>query len=101
MQITSCIQRFGETSLSHLATTALRGSADPEALSHALRWVGRLRDDETFHGRLPRLTRTPEAPSEIVRDGAGLGLVEFGSPAALPVIKAAIVREPNRSLETI
>lgn len=98
VKIATCLQTFGDASLVNIAAAALRGTADPDALSHALRWIGRLRDQETFHGRLLLLTRTLEAPSAIVRDGAGLGLVELGSRAALPALTAAIDKEANNSL---
>jgi len=92
------VQDYRDSFLTDLATTALRGEAHPEALSHALRWIGRLLDPQSFQERLLVLIRALDAPSTIVRDGAGLGLVELGSASALPALEAAVRRERNASL---
>jgi hypothetical protein len=97
-QIATCIGDFGAAALEDLARVALRDQAPPEALSHAMRWVGRLSDPRTFQERLLMLTRSLEAPSDIVKDGATLGLVALGSAAAIPALDAAIAREKNTSL---
>lgn len=98
VKLAACLRNFGDACLANLATVALQGEADPDALSHVLRWVGRLPDRESIQGRLLLLIRALEAPSAIVRDGAGLGLVELGSRAAIPALTAAIARETNASL---
>jgi hypothetical protein len=98
-QIAACITDLGQSVLADLARIALRDEADPDALSHAMRWVGRLADPQSFQERLLALTRSLEAPSDIVRDGAALGLVALGSPAAIPALDAAVGRESNASLQ--
>jgi hypothetical protein len=92
------LRDFGSSGFADLTVIALKGEAHPEALSHAMRWIGRLADPETFHARLLALVRSLEAPSATVRDGAALGLVELGSTDALPAVTAAMVREPNPAL---
>lgn len=98
MRLARSLRDFGGSGLAELTVVVLRGEAHPEALSHAMRWVGRLVDPESFHARLLALVRSLEAPSATVRDGAALGLVELGSPDALPAVTAAIGREPNPAL---
>lgn len=98
MKLAACIRDFGDACLADLAVIALKGQADPDALSHALRWVGRLPDPASFHGRGSLLIRALDAPSAVVRDGAGLGLVELGLPAAVPALTAAISRESHSLL---
>lgn len=93
-----CMRDLGDVSFVDLAQIALKGDANPEALSHALRWIGRMADPETFQQRLLVLARALEAPSPVVRDGAALGLVELGSPAATPALDTAIGRESNEAL---
>ena len=87
-----------EESLAELISVALKTEADPETLSHVLRWVGRLADPDSFQSRLLLLTRALEASSATIRDGAGLGLVELGARAAIPALEAAIASEPSSLL---
>jgi hypothetical protein len=96
--IAKCLRDFGDAALEDLARLALRGAAPPDALSHAMRWVARLSDPSSAQERLLMLTRSLEAPTDVVRDGAALGLVALGAPAAIAALDAAIDRETNISL---
>lgn len=70
----------------------------PDALSHALRWIGRMKDDKTFHERLWLLRNCLKSSSPIIRDGAALGLAALGSPQAIPSLRQAIKNEKLPSL---
>jgi len=92
------LREFGTPFLDNLVSIALTCDAPAEALSHALRWTGRLRDPDSIHERALILTRALEANSAVVRDGASLGLVELGAAAVLPSLRAAVEREQNVTL---
>jgi len=96
--IASCVKDFGELGLGKLASLTATAAVDAEVLSHALRWIGRLEDNESFHGRLRLLIRVLASPSTTVRDGAALGLVELGSPLAVRALEEAASNEANESL---
>ena len=91
--IAAYLSEFGDTALEDLARVALQAAAHEEALSHAMRWIGRLSTRQSAHSSVLMLSRSLEAPSAVVRDGAALGLVDVGSPAALQALEAAIGRE--------
>jgi hypothetical protein len=97
-QIATCLNDFGDPALEDFARLALRGTAPPAALSHAMRWIARLSDPSSAPERVLMLARSLEAPSDVVRDGAALGLVALGDPAAIFALDAAIDRETNTSL---
>ncbi|MDO8475727.1 MAG: HEAT repeat domain-containing protein [Candidatus Rokubacteria bacterium] len=98
IKLAACVKDFGEVGLGKLALFAAATAVDPEVLSHAFRWIGRLEDRESLHGRLRLLIRVLDAPSATVRDGAALGLVELGSPLAARALEEAASNEANESL---
>lgn len=69
-----------------------------EALSHALRWIGRIKHEETYRERLWLLRNCLKLSSPVIRDGAGLGLAALGSPQAIPSLREAIEMEKIPSL---
>ena len=82
----------------HLLAAIIYSKQVPaDALSHALRWIGRIKHDETFHERLWLLRNCLKSSSPIIRDGAALGLAALGSHQAIPSLRDAIKNEklPN------
>jgi len=92
------VRDFGERGLGKLALLVATTDANPEALSHALRWIGRIDDRDSVQGRLRLLIGSLDAPSATVKDGAALGLVELGSPLAIGPLEKAASNETNRPL---
>lgn len=90
--IANLIGKYHEAGIAHLASLIL-GTLHPEAASHSLRWVGRIKDRKTESSRLRLLGRALEAESPVVRDGAALGLALIGDPEMVPVLRRAIARE--------
>lgn len=98
LALASWLHDFGERGLGRLASIAITAEGNSEALSHALRWIGRMGDPSSIYGRLRLLIGVLKASSATVRDGAALGLVELGSPLAIGPIEEAALRETNQSL---
>lgn len=95
IRLATCLDRHGELCLTELAGFAMGNRLNPEIMSHALRWIGRISSPATLNSRLALLVRALEAPSPTVRDGAALGLVEIGSPVGVQALHSAIARERN------
>jgi HEAT repeats len=93
--LAACLDQHGELCLTELAEFAMANRLNPDSISHALRWIGRISSPATLNSRLALLIRTLEAPSPTIRDGAALGLVELGSPVAVQALRSAIARERN------
>jgi hypothetical protein len=83
----------------HLFAAIVHSKQLPEdVLSHALRWIGRIKHEETFHDRLWLLRNCLWSSSPIIRDGAALGIASLGSTHAIPSLQQAIQRERLPSL---
>jgi len=83
----------------HLFGAIVHSQQVPEdVLSHALRWMGRIKHEETFHDRLWLLRSCLRSPSPIIRDGAALGIAASGSRQAISSLQQAIDRERLPSL---
>lgn len=92
-RIFNVIETYGTPAIDALAGIIESQKVPVEALSHALRWVGRMRHPKSLHRRLWILRRSLLSSSPVVRDGAALGLAALGSPHAIPSLRAAIERE--------
>jgi HEAT repeat protein len=66
---------------------------NPQVVSEALRWVGRIRDPGTYAARLRLLENCLENSSAAIRDGAILGLANMDDPRSAKSIRNAIQRE--------
>jgi len=96
--LTSLVRRFGERAVVAIGAVTSSGKVAPEAISHVLRWLGRMQDPRSFQLRFWLLKRDLISHSPVVRDGAALGLAALGSPLAIAALREAIERERFRGL---
>ena len=87
------IQRYGTLGVSLFGEISVSESVGEEAISEALRWLGRITDVRTDWARLQLLGHLLRSPSSKVRDGAALGLASMGKADAIPFLRKAIREE--------
>jgi hypothetical protein len=93
--LAACLESYGDACVTDLATLVSSKQPAEEVLSHALRWIGRLKDVTTGRSRTALLIRSLESQSSTIRDGAALGLVELAAPESTLALRAALAREPD------
>ena len=97
-ELTTLIAAYGNMTVQELAYLVLSEKVNAEVASEALRWLGNMPHDASFHFRLWLLERSLLCSSPMVRDGALLGLASLDDPRAIPYIKRAIEREQCEAL---
>lgn len=75
--------------------------ASPEVATEALRWLGAMEDEPSYHFRRWLLERSLRLSSPTVRDGAGLGLAAMDDPHAIPHLREAIAPETCQELREL
>ena len=96
--IAALVMRHKDLAIRLMGAIIFSNQVPADVLSHSLRWIGRIKDEETFHERLWLLRSSLKSSSAVIRDGAGLGLAALGSPRAIPSLRQAIKRENLPSL---
>jgi hypothetical protein len=94
----SNIDRHGNAAMEIISYLFLYKNVNPEVLSEALRWLGRIDQVESHSYRLWLLERSLESPSIFVRDGAILGIAALDDPYAMPALRKAIEKETCEEL---
>ena len=92
-ELIQLVKRHGKQAIEVITYLVLYGKAGQELGSEALRWIGRIEDQDTYDYRRWLLERTLTCSSAMVRDGAGLGLASMDDPHAIPSLQKAIERE--------
>ncbi len=92
-RIVNAIETYGTPAIEALAGIVESQKVPVEALSHALRWLGRMGHPKSLHRRLWILRRSLLSSSPVIRDGAALALAALGDSHAIPSLRAAIERE--------
>jgi HEAT repeats len=91
--LTTLVTAYGPLSKDILAKLFEDKSVSPEVLSEALRWLGRMVDQQTYEARLWLIERALASPAPVVRDGAVLGLSSMDDPRAIRYLRLAAERE--------
>jgi len=94
----STIDRHGNAAMEIISYLFLYKNVNPEVLSEALRWLGRIDQVESHSYRLWLLERSLESPSIFVRDGAILAIAALDDPYAIPGVCKAIEKESCEEL---
>jgi len=97
-RLCSTIDRHGNAAMEIISYLFLYKNVNPEVLSEALRWLGRIDQVESHSYRLWLLERSLESPSIFVRDGAILGIAALDDPYAMPALCKAIEKESCEEL---
>jgi hypothetical protein len=92
------IKYYGDSTLVELIGILRNERVSEEALSEALRWIGRMNHPPTYESRRWALQHSLFHPSARVRDGAVLGVAFLDDTRAIPDLKRAIRGEPIREL---
>jgi hypothetical protein len=92
-RLTALVRSYGPLSKDILAGLFEDKTVSPEAQSEALRWLGRMEDQQSRETRLWLLERSLNSPAPIVRDGAILGLASMDDPRAIRYLRIAIEKE--------
>ncbi len=98
-KLLSFIKEYGNVAIGVLPPIFLNQQINPEIISEALRWIGRLEHSKTQYFRLWLLESCLSSNSASIRDGAILGLASLNDPAAISYIKTAIDKEPIKGLQ--
>jgi len=94
--IQSIIIEHGDTAVRAISHYILDGTTNPEVAGEALRWVGELDDNATYHSRRNLLEKAlVEGATPLVRDGANIGLAQMDDPRSIPYFKQAIKNEKS------
>jgi hypothetical protein len=96
--LVSLIKRFGNSALVELTGLLRNEGVSEEALSEALRWIGRMNHPPSYEGRRWVIQHSLFHPSARVRDGAALGVAFLDDRRAVPDLKRAIQGESINEL---
>jgi hypothetical protein len=91
--LVSTIRQYGNRAMPEISYLILYKGSNDAVSSEALRWIGRVKDAETYGWRLWLLEKSLFSVSVLVRDGAMLGIASVGDRHAMPYLKRAIEKE--------
>lgn len=97
-QLLEIVQQHGRAATEVIADLIVRGQADEEVASEALRWLGLMGRDGTHEYRLWLLENCLLCRSVKVRHGAVLGLAFLDDPRAVVHLQHAAQRESRKWL---
>jgi len=89
----SIIESHGNAAMEIISYLFLYKNLNPEVMSEALRWLGRIEQVESHSYRLWLLEKSLESPSIFVRDGAILGIASLDDTWARSAVNKAIEKE--------
>jgi hypothetical protein len=95
------LDRRRTTALRAIARYLFSGSAKPDVVSEALRWIADFGEPATLAQRWHILERTLSDPSPRIRDGAILGFAALDDPRAEPLLSNARNLENIEELRTL
>ena len=98
LELQRLVLRYGETTMEIVAKLIFENGTRPQVAAEALRCAGEMRNEATHEARRRLLERALASPSNIVRDGAVVGLARSGDPRTIPTLEAAAAREDYRLL---
>ena len=92
------IEQSGTDAIDAIARLVKGGTAEPEVVGEALRWIGLSEDRGTHAYRLWLLCECLKSQSPYVKDGALLGISFLDDLGAIGALKRAIEMEKHTSL---
>jgi hypothetical protein len=99
-EICSLVINKGDFAILEISHLILKEKVAPELASEALRWLGRVDDDNTYLSRSWLLQRSLGSSSAYVRDGAALGMASMNDASAIPSLEKAIECEKCAELKS-
>ncbi|HIJ70521.1 MAG TPA: HEAT repeat domain-containing protein [Planctomycetes bacterium] len=98
-EICSLVINKGDFAILEISHLILKEKVAPELASEALRWLGRVDDDNTYSSRSWLLQRSLGCSSAYVRDGAALGIASMNDTRAIQSLEKAIECEKYAELK--
>jgi hypothetical protein len=92
-KIARLVERYRSAAVVALDQIISSGKVPPEAASHALRWLGRMKDAKSHDARLQLLVKSLQSSSPVIRDGAALGLAILDDTRAISALRRTIEQE--------
>ena len=89
----SFIEKYGKQAIEEISHIFINKKINPEIISEALRWIGRMEHSQTFANRRQLLEQCLFSPSPYIRDGALLGIASMNDRNSIHSLKLAIVAE--------
>ena len=98
LELQRLVLRYGNTTMEIVSEMIFADRTASHVAAEALRCAGEMRNEATHEGRRQLLERALASPSNIIRDGATIGLSHLGDPRTIPTLEAAAAREDYRLL---
>ena len=95
----SLINRFGKNIIEIITPIFLNEGKNPEIISEALRWLGKMSHSQTYFERLWLLEKCLFSNSPYIRDGALLGLSSMNDISSIYSLEIAAEREKIQQLK--
>jgi hypothetical protein len=99
--LTKLIRKYGNSTVKIIANHILTGSASPDVISEALKWLSDFTEASTLSLRWHLLERTLRHPSPVVRDGAILGFAAIDDQRAVSLLAPRRENEPIKELRVL
>ncbi len=97
-ELCSIINSHDKNAMEIISYLFLYRKINPVVMSEALRWLGRIEQEESHPYRLWLLEKNLESSLIYVRDGAISGVAALDDPSAIPAVRRAIEKETCREL---
>jgi len=97
-ELCSIINSHDKNAMEIISYLFLYRKINPVVMSEALRWLGRIEQEESHSYRLWLLEKNLESSLIYVRDGAISGVAALDDPSAIPAVSRAIEKETCREL---
>lgn len=97
-ELCSIINSHDKNAMEIISYLFLYRKINPVVMSEALRWLGKIEQEESHSYRLWLLEKNLESSLIYVRDGAISGIAALDDPSAIPAVRRAIEKETCREL---
>jgi hypothetical protein len=87
------IEKYGRKAIEALTPIFINEKINPEIISEALRWIGRMEHPQTYANRRQLLEKCLFSSSPYIRDGALLGIASMNDRNSIHPLKLAIAKE--------
>jgi len=92
-KLVSLIKNYENNSIEILSDMIMNENVTVDIASEALRWIGRIKHEETHDARFDLLIKSLTHSSPFIRDGAIIGLDLMEDPKAVPYLIESIKNE--------
>ena len=98
-ELTEFILKYGNKAVDILSGLFEYGKVSPESIDESLRWIGKIRHEDSYLYRKWLVERCLFHPNPKVRDAASIGISMMDDPKSIPSLKKATEKETIKEIK--